>query len=66
MEIKPKYTADILFNDRAINSHSSNNFNRLTAYVIHTIETLYPNATGRIQDNEDGKVLQTYRRTSFD
>jgi len=66
MESKPKYTADISFNEQSINKESSNNFNRLMAYVIHYIETHYPNATGTIRDNEDNRIVQSYRKTPFD
>lgn len=66
MESKLRYTANILFNDNPIDTHSSDNLNRLTAQVIHHIEAHYPNATGQIRDNNNGSIIQTYKKTSFD
>lgn len=66
MESKLKYTADIFHNNQALDSHSSNNFDRLMVQIIHYLESFYPNATGTIRDNENGRVIQTYRIGPYD
>lgn len=65
MDSKHRYTANIVFNDQPIGSHSSNNLNRLAAQLIVHLEH-YPNAVGLIRDNDNGDIIQTYRKTSLD
>ena len=66
-DMESKYTAYISFNGEELDTQSSDNFNHLTAHVIHNIETRYPNAHGEIRNNWlGGKVIQRYRRTAYD
>lgn len=67
METKGRYTANLIFNERALaDGFTGDNLDKLTAQVIYQVEQHYPNAVGEIRDNDKDEIIGWYRRNSHE
>lgn len=61
-----KYTATLYFNEETLTTRSSNDLKHLMISLLILLEDSTGGAHGTIVDNQQGIVVQRYRKTVID